>query len=87
MVTFYISQWGPFFTSRYHKKKGWNEWIADERAGKRVSAILAQVEKQLEKLGLRRVPESFLTQPAPGQVTDLDGKPATVFESLFSELP
>ena len=87
MVTFYISEWGPFFTSRYRRKKGRNEWYADQSAGKRVSAVIAQMESELEKLGLRRIPEDLLQQPAPGQVTELDGIQATVFESLFSELP
>jgi hypothetical protein len=36
--------------------------------------------------GLRQIPSSLFEQPAHGCVTELDAKPATIFECLFAEM-
>ncbi len=88
LVQVLVSYKGPFFTHLFLRKDGSNVWrYASTGRSKRIPVLIARAAAELRRLGLRAIPEDVLRQPAPGQVTELEGIPATVYESLFSELP
>jgi hypothetical protein len=50
------------------------------------SAVVTAIARVLTAAGLERLPDADLDRPAPGQVTQMDGAPATLREALFCEV-
>ncbi len=50
------------------------------------SAAVTAIARVLTAAGLERVPDEDLDRAAPGQVTQMDGAPATLREALFCEV-
>lgn len=86
-----ISSKGPLYTLlAWHKRQepsGWFPIAPDEvLSASRTGKVADAVHRVMRKAGLSRVPEQVLDQLVPGQVTDMDGAPATVRDVLFCEV-
>ena len=57
-----------------------NQWPQEVRQ------IVSRLQPMLERTGWQEVPFALLDLLAPNFVTDLDNRPATVFEALFAEI-
>jgi hypothetical protein len=95
----YVSSKGPFFTlvtfELCQSKAGANGkkdlgkgsyWIRATNAPLDLAPLVIVIRKFMKTHHYHQLDGSILDQQVDGKVTDLDGKPATVFEILFSEL-
>lgn len=87
-IAFLISSRGSFFTSVCLHRIAQNEWMGSGKceSNKQVQTIQEQVKTVLKREGLQPLYGGLLNELAEGQVTEMDGVPATVFQVLFSEL-
>ncbi|MGO1070837.1 hypothetical protein ACTOWJ_13735 [Lysobacter sp. CA199] len=90
---FYLSAKAPLFAVYCFDRRwgmtdrgGVGHPIAQERLPEAIQAWIEQAKAVLIREGLTEVEHRYFHQPAPGCFTQLDGAPATVFESLFAEL-
>jgi len=93
MVIIYLSSrakvWSVLVRQLQIDKKYGSIWNTAPLGAERpwlLKAIRA-VSEVLHSLGWIRIADSELDAVVEGHVTELDGKPATLFEVLFSELP
>jgi hypothetical protein len=97
----YVSSKGPFFafvvmrlsdTAAGWREKGLTEprpyWtiIGAKDLLEKIASIQKKISAVLRSSDYALVEEPVLSQEVEGHVTELDGKPATVFEVLFSEI-
>lgn len=81
----YISSCGPYFAWRAWENRP-DAWVLLESFPDVVRSTMTHVDTLLEEHGLSRLEGQVLETVVPGRMTRLEGKPATVFEVLFSEL-
>lgn len=92
-VRFYISSKAPLFAVYCFDRK-WgmvdrgdvNHPIDPARLPEAARASIDKSRAVLATQGLQEVAHAYFFLPAPGCITQLDGLPATVFESLFAEI-
>jgi hypothetical protein len=84
----YISSKGELFAFHFLIRVKLNEWrpIEEAELPHGSSDLIFRVNEQLETLGYERVPKAELAKEVPGQFTEMDGAPASLFDVLFSEL-
>ncbi len=100
-VVIYVSSKGPFFTFATLKLSPAAEIWKEEVPGQtmhcwvqlgysdvpgKIKPIQKRITTAMESHGYSLLDESALSRIVEGKSTELDGKPATVFEVLFSEL-
>jgi len=83
-----VSSKGPFYTYLCSYKVGRNKWeqgnISPE--SNNLNIVIRQAEAVLQKEGHKGLFGDILEELALGYTTNLEGKPATIFEVLFSEI-
>jgi hypothetical protein len=92
-VRFYLSSKAPLFAV-YCFDRDWgmtdrgdvNHPIAQQRLPERVRTWINKAKAVLVGKGWTEVEHAYFYVAAPGCITQLDGLPATVFESLFAEI-
>jgi hypothetical protein len=100
LITF-ISSKGPFFAFTVLKlsdgETGWKEkglteprrfWtvLALKDVPKKIAPLEKKISVVIESNNYTLLEERLLSKEAEGHLTELDGKPATVFDVLFSEI-
>lgn len=92
-LAFYLSCKAPLFAVYcFDQRWGMTDYggvghpIAQERLPEAVRVWIDQAKEVLIAEGWTEVEHRYFREPAPGCLTQLDGLPATVFESLFAEL-
>lgn len=94
-----VSSRGPFFALvilklsattdlNAHREQPERIWesVGEESLPANVKRLRQRVAALMQTKGYKLLEEPLLSQQVQGRVTELDGKPATVFEVLFSEL-
>ncbi|MET3496462.1 hypothetical protein [Variovorax boronicumulans] len=92
-LRFYISSKAPLFAVYCFDRK-WamvdrgevNHPIDPARLPEAAKSLIDKARAMFAAQGLQEVAHAYFFLPAPGCATQLDGLPATVFESLFAEI-
>ncbi len=83
-VSVFMRSRGPLFTAQAYKRASDRSWFPVELP-RELGEVMAQTDKKLCELGFSLIQGAIL-ESKTNYVTDLDGKPATYFERLFSEI-
>lgn len=87
IIEILVSCRGSYFTIRTLTKDAKPNVAAIPRTiPQKISALVERVEAFLHSRGFCAIPNEILELEVEGKVTDLDGKQATVYEVIFSEL-
>ncbi len=92
IVEVLISSLGDFYWSRVTGKKKILRFTLKKNAtrtdGFSTSVLQnkTRIDEFIERLGFQTIPDPLLWKTVPEIKTDLEGKPATVFDIIFSEI-
>jgi hypothetical protein len=78
--------WALLIARAGHRPRLWLHTPAADVEHGAGSDVVTAVARVMAAAGLERLPDADLDRPAPGQVTQLEGVPATLREALFCEV-
>ncbi len=86
IINIYVSSKANLYYIDIHKKINTREAVFPKVIPSFVKTKVSEVKKFMEENGFLPIPEDFLEKTVDGYVTDLERKPATIFEIIFSEI-